>query len=215
MRNNSRNRWIGATVFLALGAAGIFLLSGPAGSVPPAILLDAVSAGDHTQGASDGKAILVEYGDYQCPACSAYHPIVTQAIAEFGNQITFVYRHFPLRQIHRQADLAARAAESAGLQGKFWEMHALLYERQKMWAESLSAKEKMTSYARELGLDETKFLSDFDSDQVKEKVENDLRSGVRAGVRGTPTFFLNGKELANPGNLPGLRQEIQAVLPTS
>lgn len=212
MRTNSSTRWFWSVAVLALGLGAILFFSGGKSSQSPALLLDEVGEGDRTRGIPGSRVILVEYGDYQCPACSTYHPIVEEVLAEYGGRITFVYRHFPLRQIHRQADLASRAAEAAGIQGKFWEMHALLYERQRLWADSLSAKERMAAFARELGLNEERFLADFDSEAVRDKVENDLQGGIRSGVRGTPTFFLNGRELQDPG--ADLGAEIEAELNT-
>jgi len=183
---------VGGTIF------GMVQLAGNPSSGQPALLLDAVSATDWLKGEKEAKTILVEYSDFQCPACANYYPVVKQLAQDFGDKLQIVYRHFPLRQIHKNADASAYAAEAAGKQGKFWEMHDMIFENQSEWANKYSVEEIFAQYAVSLGLNLEKFKSDFNSKEVKDKVENDYLSGIRSNVNATPTFFLNGKKILNP-----------------
>lgn len=148
---------------------------------------------DHIKGNADAKVVLVEYGDMQCPTCKAFDPIVDSVVNEYKDKIKFVFKHFPLTSIHKNALLAANAVEAAGNQNKFWEMKALLFSKQEEWAGSLSANTKMIEYATSLGLDLKKFEADLNDPATSERVMRDYRSGVEVNVRGTPTFFLNGR----------------------
>lgn len=191
-----------AAVFAGAGlvVAGIAWLGNTSPSGDIELPIGTAVSSDRTKGADDAPVVLVEYSDFQCPACGRYYPVVKELMQEFGSRVRLVYRHFPLRNIHQNAELAARAAEAAGNQGKFWDMHDKLFEGQKEWSEQSIArvKDSFVQYARELGLDKSRFEQDINTDEVKKKVEADYQSGVRAGVRGTPTFFLNGKKIANP-----------------
>ena len=151
-------------------------------------LRGAVSERDHLRGSlSRAAVVLVEYGDYECPHCAAAQPVVDQLALTLGEQLCTVWRHFPLTQIHLQAQRAAEAAEAAGAQGAFWAMHELLFARQPMFDESALAE-----YAAELGLDEVRFTTELLSGVHVQRVRADFMSGVRSGVNGTPTFFING-----------------------
>ena len=165
----------------------------------PVPLIDAVSQLDYSKGNREAAVILVEYSDFQCPACAAYYPLVKQLSEEFGDKMVFIYRHFPLSQ-HQNAESAAVAAEAAGRQGKFWEMHDLIFDNQNEWAKSArwSVEDIFVKYAEKLNLDLEKFKADLDLKEIKQKVSKDLESGVNAKVNGTPTFFLNGKKLSTP-----------------
>jgi protein-disulfide isomerase len=146
-----------------------------------------VTAKDHVAGPDDAPVTLVEYGDYECPYCGMAHPIVQRAQQQLGSDLRFVFRHFPLAEAHPHARLAAQAAEAAGAQGKFWEMHNALFEHQ----DALEG-EDILSYAESIGLDTAKFARDLEAPTYVKKVRDDFRSGVRSGVNGTPTFFING-----------------------
>lgn len=152
---------------------------------------------DHVRGAKDGKVTLVEFGDFQCPACGAYEPIVRQVLEDNKDILKFSFRHFPLFQIHKNALLAAKASEAAALQGKFWEMHDMLYSKQEEWGEALDARSFFLTYATILELNITKFKTDIDSKAIDDKVVAELKEGARLGIQGTPTFFVNGKKLEN------------------
>lgn len=161
----------------------------------------AISATDHVRGAEAGKVTLVEFGDFQCPACGAYEPIIKQVLAENKDTVKLVYRHFPLTQIHKNALGAAIATEAAGLQGKFWEMHDILYEKQGEWGNALNARDYFITYAGTLGLDTKKFQADLANKSLEDKILAEFKEGVRLGVQGTPTFFLNGVKLESPLDL--------------
>jgi protein-disulfide isomerase len=151
------------------------------------MLTPAVSAEDHAVGPDDATVILVEYGDYECPYCGMAHPIVKRAQRELGSKLRFVFRHFPLAEIHPHARLAAQAAEAAGAQGKFWEMHDALFEHQ----DALEVDD-LVGYAESLGLDTFRFAHDLEAGTFAKRIRDDFRSGVKSGVNGTPTFFMNG-----------------------
>lgn len=146
-----------------------------------------VSALDHAAGPDDAPVTLVEYGDYECPYCGMAHPIVKAARRELGSQLRFVFRHFPLAEAHPHARLAAQAAEAAAAQGRFWEMHDMLFEHQ-----DALGMEDLVGYAESLALDTARFERDLESRTYEKKVRDDFRNGVRSGVNGTPTFFVNG-----------------------
>ena len=147
----------------------------------------------------NAKVVLIEYGDFQCPACSTMSPKVKALSEEYGEKITIIYRNFPL-SIHPNALSAAAAAEAAGLQGKYWEMHDLLYEKQTEWgsANATERTEFYKKYAKEVGVkDEEKFIEDMKSSNISKKIAFDKALGVDAKITGTPSFFLNGEEIKN------------------
>jgi protein-disulfide isomerase len=150
----------------------------------------AVNSNDHHLGNVNATITLVEYGDFQCPHCRHAHPLIKRLLKERNNDLHFVFRNFPLQEVHPQAYAAAITAEAAGKQGKFWEMHDLIFENQ----DRLDTK-FLFSLAEDIGLDMIRFAKDLKSDGVQSKIETDFESGVRSGVNGTPTFFLNGSKL--------------------
>ena len=152
-----------------------------------------VSEGDWVKGEKSAQVVLVEYADFQCPACAAYGPLVDRLLGDFPGELLMIYRNFPLISIHKNAMASAQTAEAAGKQGKYWEMNKLLYERQEEWSEAGGAKEKFVEYAKELGLNQESFLADYDSQAVKDKISADILSGQKLRVSYTPSFFLNGR----------------------
>lgn len=150
-------------------------------------LKPAVNNSDHITGNDSSEITLVEFGDFECPHCGHAHPLIQRLLKEKGNQFRFVFRHFPLQESHPHAYTAALAAEAAGRQGRFWEMHDLIFEHQKHLSTGL-----FLDLAEQLNLDLVKFGNDWKSDEVAGKVELDFESGIRSGVNGTPTFFVNG-----------------------
>jgi protein-disulfide isomerase len=157
---------------------------------------------EHKVGAGTSGVTLVEYGDFECPACGQYYPLVKQVKAKYGDQITFQFRHFPLTNIHKNALIAARAAEAADKQGKFWEMHDTLYEQQQSWKASNDPSPVFESYAQSLGLDVNKFKEDMKSEEINDIVQADLGEAKKQGYSSTPTFILDGKKIEqNPRSL--------------
>jgi protein-disulfide isomerase len=142
---------------------------------------------DHVLGRSDAPLTLVEYGDFECPFCGLAYPIVEQLRQRFGNDIRFVFRNFPLEQAHPHAEHAAEAAEAASAEGKFWEMHHVLFEHQEMLDDPA-----LEEYASVLGLDRKRFARELAASKYADRVQEDFHTGVRSGVNGTPTFFING-----------------------
>lgn len=142
---------------------------------------------DHGQGPRIAPITLVEYGDYQCPSCGRAYPVTRRVQRTLGQSLRFVYRHFPMDQLHPHAVNAAKAAEAAALQGRFWEMHHTLFTRQ-----GFLDTESLHDYAANLHLDLDRFEGDMRSAAVKSRIEADLEGGIRSGVNRTPTFFING-----------------------
>lgn len=175
------------TVGVMLGVGGLLWNFGQQEEKPIAEI-----AGEMRYKEGSGNIILVEFSDFQCPACRAVQEPLTAILLKYQDKITMVYRHFPLSNIHKNAQIAARATEAAYQQGKFWEMHDLLFEKQTEWAELTDPREKLSEYAGEIGMEKEKFVSDLESDQTKQVVANDLLAATRYRLTGTPTFFVNG-----------------------
>lgn len=178
---------------------GILMFSGKdekdqAGSTNPGSSQSGPS--NHVKGKLDSKVKLVEYGDFQCPTCGAYFPVTRQVLAAYQDKISFQFRNLPLTQIHNNAFAGSRAAEAASLQGKFWEMHDLLYENQANWSASDTPLDFFREYAKQLGLDSTKFEQDFVSSEVNKTINSDVSAfkDTKNDLQ-TPTFFLNGQKL--------------------
>ncbi|WP_347156829.1 DsbA family protein [Pontibacter chitinilyticus] len=165
-----------------------------------------VESSDHQTGNNNAQVTLVEYGDYQCSHCAHAYPLVKQLLEEKGDDFQFIFRNFPLRESHPLAELAARAAEAAGEQHQFWEMHDKIYEHQRELRE-----DSFEQFARELRLDLNQFSSDMKSDEIASKVERDFESGIRSGVNGTPSFFINGEKLNSyDGSYKSLKQALSS-----
>lgn len=160
--------------------------------------LTSSAAFEQVKGPENAAVTVVEYSDFQCPFCAQAAPIVDQVLAEYPDDVRVVYRHFPLNQIHAQAQLASEAAEAAGNQGQFWEMHDVLFANQSQWSGNLGARGIFETYAEALGLDMEQFNTDLRDGALTDKVDHDYQSGVTAGVQGTPTFFINGERLQTP-----------------
>ncbi|PIT97912.1 MAG: disulfide bond formation protein DsbA [Candidatus Andersenbacteria bacterium CG10_big_fil_rev_8_21_14_0_10_54_11] len=208
-------RWLaaaGVLVLIIAVAARLASQPGSAVSQPDDAPVLAVLEDDWVRGEAAAAATLIEYGDFQCPACGAYYPILNQLEEEFDGQLRVVYRHFPLEQAHQHAREAALAAEAAGRQGKFWEMHDVLFERQTTWAVKPAVRETFADYAAELGLNREQFVADLDSPAAVERVQAQQKSGVRLRVNSTPTFFLNGERLEYVRTYDDFRQRILDVL---
>lgn len=159
----------------------------------------AVSGRDHILGPADAPVTLVEYGDFECPHCGAAYPIVEELRRLRGDDLRFVYRNFPLTQIHTHAELAAEAAEAAAAQDRFWEMHHTLFTHQNALDSA-----HLVRYAGQIGIDSAQFTEALATHRFAERVREDFMSGVRSGVNGTPTFFINGLRHDGPFDLGSL-----------
>lgn len=145
------------------------------------------------KGNTEATLSLVEYSDFQCPFCSQVASMIDELVANYGNQFRFEYRHLPLRSIHPNAQIASQASEAAGIQGKFWEMHDILFAKQKEWSTSINPKKLFRQYAEEIGINPERFSYDLESDEVKAKVNADYDQATALGIKGTPSFLVNGK----------------------
>jgi protein-disulfide isomerase len=173
---------------------------------PPTLSLP-VNEKDHALGPPDAPVTLVEYGDYECPDCLNAFPIIKRLINDFGPRLRFVFRNFPLSNVHPHASVAAQAAEAAAAQGKFWEMHDLLYENQKDLADI-----EMTRLALRLELEPYRFDADLAAERFTKRVAADYASGVASGVTGTPTFFINGQRHTGAKDYDSLKRAIEAAI---
>ena len=192
-------------------------VSGPAASASPTPAPLSVSQlgadPPHSIGPANAPVTLEEFGDFQCPPCGLLHPVLKEMEKEFGQQLRVIFREFPLAQTHPHAISAARAAEAAGMQGKFWEMHDMIFETQRTWHAAFDARPIFEGYAVKLGLDIGKFRRDVTSTAVDQRIALDGRRANAMGVTGTPTVFLNGREVPFESLPPEkLRPLIQAAL---
>lgn len=196
-------------ITLVIFVGGIVALTrnqpGAALTADPAILIREDST---KTGATEPKTILVEFGDYQCPFCSQSEPFLEELVKAYPD-LQLVYRHFPLNQ-HLNAPLASEVAEAAGAQGKFWEMHSLLYAKQAEWAESGDPLPQFQTYAQELQLNMDQFNQAINEHTYRDKVMSDMADGNLVGVNSTPTFFLDGQRVT--GGLGQLEAQIQSKL---
>lgn len=229
MNNQSMNKttlWF-IIGFVVVVAGGLVILGamygGPSSATPNttpfvATTVPPIASTDWTQGNPNAKVTLIEYGDFECPACGAYFPLVQQIVANYSSTIYFSFRNFPLYTIHPDAGIAAQAAEAAGLQGKYWQMHDLLYTNQTTWsvvATSSVVAEYFNGYASSIGLNVSKFDNDINSTQVLTKINNDVTTGDNAQIDHTPTFFVNNVQIQNPTSLADFEATLNATIASS
>jgi protein-disulfide isomerase len=211
-RNSKMKKWVvGLLILLVLVFAGSKLLKWINTPTDLATETVEVNEEDWVTGAQQASVTILEYGDFQCPACASYHPLVRQLLMNFPEDLKVVYRHFPLSQ-HANAMPAGRAAEAAGMQGKFWEMHDMLFERQSQWSEEADPGARFESFAEELSLDLDRFKADYESDKTLELVQADAALGRAALVSSTPTFILNGQKISAPRTYEAFRGLVQDSL---
>jgi protein-disulfide isomerase len=213
--------WGGGVLVLIGGLIALFTLTAQPQTSPVASAdkLTPVSENDIILGNPDAQVTLIEYADFQCPACALYSKNTAQLLKDFDGKLRVVYRNFPLRAIHRNALPAARAAYSAHKQGAFAAMKMLLFDRQASWALEADPSPLFTSYAKELGLDTTAFEKAYNDPQTLAFVESQENNAITAGIRATPTFFLNGRQITNPAGYDAFKslieQELQKSTPTN
>lgn len=206
--------WIILGVIIAASIGLIFLVSSGDDSGNPASVSEAleITDADHTKGIENASVQLVEYSDFQCPACGALFPIVDQVVKDYEDQIIYAFRHFPIVSIHPNAMAAARAAESAGYQDMFWEMHDTLFIRQNEWSPSSNATTIFEGYASELGLDIDEFQEGVTSEEASKTINSSLSVATGIGVNATPTYFINGEQIPTPQSVEEFSATIQAAL---
>lgn len=203
-------QFLAVIIVVILAFVGVFIVSNNKSNTG-----SSKSAGtptNHVEGQGKSGVTLVEYGDYQCPYCEEYYPIAKQVAAEFSNQITFQFRNFPLVSIHQNAFAGARAAEAAALQGKFWQMHDALYDYQSQWSTASNPTLYFNQYAQLLGLNVAQFEKDYSSTQVNNSINADMSAGNKLNIQGTPTFFLDGKEIQVAATVSAFNQQINAAI---
>ncbi|MDB5260259.1 MAG: thioredoxin domain protein [Candidatus Nomurabacteria bacterium] len=208
--STSQGKFIGLIVLLivVLFIYYFYAMSNNTNSAP--VGEPSITETDHVRGNLAGTVTLVEFGDFQCPACGAYEPLVRQITKDNGDILKVVFKHFPLTQLHQNALIAAKASEAASIQGKFWEMHDILYDKQAEWQGSLNARDMFLTYAATLGLDAAKFQADINSTEVENKVLSEYKEGLSLKVNSTPTFFVNGKKINNPQSVQEFNGLIRA-----
>lgn len=196
-QTNDYRGWLWTFVGVILVASVIAMIrlaqtNTPTAPVQTVKILSSVTKDDWARGNLTASTTIIEYGDFQCPGCASYFPIVKEIEKQYGSKFRFIFRHFPLQQ-HPNARLAAQASEAAGKQGKFWEMYEMLYSKQNEWAEkpNKDAAVIFTSYAEKLGLKSDQFKTDLYDSASIDKIEKSFDQGVGFGVDGTPTFFIN------------------------
>ncbi|MGA9995231.1 MAG: thioredoxin domain-containing protein [Pyrinomonadaceae bacterium] len=169
--------------------------------------------GAHVTGPESAPILIEEFGDYQCPPCGKLYPDLNKIEDEYKNQARLVFRHFPITARHPNAMPAAQAAEAAGLQGKFWQMHDMLYQNQDAWKDEKDARSVFIKYAQDLGLDAARFQRDLDGPEVARRIADDDKRAQSLQVTGTPTVFINGHQLRPElTNEDGLRKGINLLL---
>ncbi len=202
----SRNAWIIFVVICVMVLGGLVFVSRQekveVGDVKTHKIVEPSAAngniGDHVFGSDEGKVVLVEYGDFQCPACKSAYPVLKNIKEEYKDDLTFIFRNNPITQIHPNAKVASAAAEAAGLQGKYWEMHDILYEQQNAWANaSIDERQALLiNLAEEIEVpDIDKLKADMSSEEINDKINFDLTLGRKDNVSGTPSIFLNGERV--------------------
>jgi len=210
-------------IFVAIIAATILLVGGAAvllGNGNTTVSSNAttdqsilVKPSSHTIGPENAKVTIVEFSDFECPACDQVQPVVTQMLAAYKDKsVRFVYREFPLTQAHQYAQIAAQAAEAAGLQNHFWEMHDKLFQTFTQNPDINLTSDVLVGYAKDLGLDTTKFSADLNSDAVQQIISTDTADGNKADLSVTPTFFINGTKFDGGLTLDQFKQEIESRL---
>ncbi len=190
-------RFLGILVGIVIIFAGIFAITQHSSNNSGATTNNSQPT-NHVEGLGQKGVTLIEYGDFECPVCADYYPIVKQVAAQFNDQIYYQFRNLPLSTIHPNAFAAARAAEAAGLQGKYWQMHDALYVNQSSWASSSDPKSTFDVYAKNLSLNVSQFDSDYASSKVNDAINADVSAFLKTGQQqATPTFFLDGKFVGN------------------
>lgn len=202
---------VGVLVAIVAGMVGLFALMN-SGEAPAGPTGDKKVIRDNTHKTGSGSIQLVEFGDFQCPACGAAYPNIEQLRKDYEGKITFYFRNFPLTQLHKNANAAANAAEAAADQGKFWEMYNKLYQNQSAWSNLADPHDTFVGYAKDLGLDTGKFSSAINSKQFQSLIDQDMADGTALQVNATPTFYFNGEKYEGKSSYDELKAKVDALL---
>ncbi len=202
-----------AVFILIFGALGFLISRNNKAATTPLSKEQLISATNHSTVSPDAKVNIVEFGDFQCPACAAAFPIVEELLASYKNnpQVNFVFKNFPLPQ-HQYAMLTAQAAEAAGAQGKYWEMYKLIYAGQDNWVNSADPMSILVGYATQLKLDVDRFKTEVSANKYDSIINKDKNDGIAIGINSTPTFFVNGIKEIGIQSLNDFRARIDAAL---
>lgn len=206
--------WVGIIIGISLVVAGmIYLVSlqQTPSSNGDLVIDNIITSEDWIKGSRDAKVTLIEYSDFQCPACAYFSPVLNQLSEEFGNDLALVYRHFPLPS-HKNAKPMAMIAEAAGKQNKFWEMHEIIFTNQNKWSNSSDVTEIGLDYAKQIGLDVERFEKDLNSSELKKEINGIINANSKLGISYTPSFFLNGKLIPNPRSYGDFKEVIAQAL---
>jgi protein-disulfide isomerase len=205
-------RFLGIVIVVVVALIGIFIVTGNNGKTTTSGG-SSTQPTSHIEGTASTGVSLLEYGDYECPYCGEYYPIVKQVAAVYSNYMSFQFRNLPLTQLHPNAFAGARAAEAAALQDKFWQMHDALYENQNGWVDSNNPETMFVQYAEGIGLNIAKFKTDFVSDQVNNSINADLAAFAKTGAQeATPTFFLDGTQISPGESVSSFETLINAAI---
>lgn len=207
----SKQFW-GVIVLVILIFVGIFAFTGNDKPSTKDSKSSSKAPTNNVQGEGKSGVVLVEYGDFQCPVCAQYYPIVKQVQEKYNTEIGVQYRHFPLTSIHQNAFAAARASEAAAKQGKFWEMYDVLFQTQQQWSKASDPIPYFNQYAKQISLDVVKFKTDFTSISVNDLINADMAAGNKLGITGTPTFYLDGKKMEVQPELASFTKQIDAAI---
>ena len=204
-----------AVLVIVVGAMiGLFALANKSDNTPAPKGDKTKIIRDNSHKTGSGSVQLVEFGDYQCPACGAAYPNIKQIMKDYDGKVTLYFRNFPLTQIHQNAMMGAEAAEAAGAQGKYWQMHDALYDNQKEWGElnGTEAEDKVLGYAKGLGLDTDKMKSDIDNEKYKQVIQQDMADGNALGINATPTLYVNGTQVQGGYDYNTIKAAIDSAL---
>ncbi len=204
--------WAGVSLLIVIVLIVVIKIGSNRATNSGTVLKTPVTVNDHIQGSTNAKVTLVEYGDFECPVCLTYYPMAKQLHADFPNSVAFVFREFPLTSIHHNAQIAAQAAEASAKQGKFWDMHDMLYNTQNNWSTMSDPTSYFVTLANSIGLNVKQFKIDLNSKTIKKHVAQDLASANANGLNATPTFFLNGKEIQNPKTYTDFKTLVEQAL---
>jgi len=207
----SKQFW-GVIIVIVLIFVGIFALTGKKPGSGNSSSGGANTLTQHVEGLGQDGVTLTEYGDYECPYCGQYYPVIKQVQSEYNQQIKFQFRNFPLVSIHQNAFAGARAAEAAAMQNQFWQMHDLLYQQQDQWSQATDPTTYFKQYAQALGLKAAQFQSDYASGKVNDLINADMAEGNKLNITGTPTFFLDGKQIQVGESVSAFESVINAAI---